>query len=703
VAVRRLPVVDWKPFMAGLRVLVVEDNPLAFRVLEGLAPDMACAPVFTWARSYEEGLALLRGGGWDVCLMDHVLDRMTGLDLLRTLRAESIRIPTVMLTCVPSAALDVEAIRAGATDFLVKGEFNADGLDRVLRYAVERQRAADRLHESEERYALAVLGANDGIWDWKIASRDLYFSPRCRELLALSEQEIPNDVEAWQQRVHPDDLPRLFADLKAHVRGHTALFESELRLRHRDGSWCWLLARGAAVRDREGRATRMAGSVTDITHGRARDHLTGLPNRTLLMDRLGRAFARRARDPAYEFAVVFLDLDRFNVVNEGLGHHAGDALLVEVARRMERCLRETDTLARMGGDEFTLLLDGVRNPEEAAHVARRLLDALEEPFEVVGRTVYAGASLGIALSNAEYAGPHEILRDADTALSRAKAGGRGRHQVFSPGMHVRALGMLQLENELRRAVERDELRSFYQPIFSVRERRLVGFEALVRWVHPAQGLLSPDRFIPLAEETGLVQLVDDWMLRAVAAQLGAWRAQLPFAGDVTVNINASKRQLESPGFVQRVLDAIERNRLPRGALVLEITEGMVFESPERTSAVLGALREAGISVVMDDFGTGYSSLSYLHNLPLAGLKVDRSFVTRMDGGSGAEAVRAIVALAHGLGLKVTAEGVESDAQMDQLDRLGCELAQGYHFSRPVDAAGAEDLLHVFLGRRTQAG
>ncbi|MBM4379341.1 MAG: EAL domain-containing protein, partial [Deltaproteobacteria bacterium] len=686
-----------------LRVLVVEDNPLAFRVLEGLAPEMTCAPVFSWARSYEEGLALLRAGGWDMCLMDQVLDRLTGLDLLRTVRAEAIRTPTVMLTCVPSTELDVEAIRAGATDFLVKGEFDADGLDRVLRYAVERQRAADRLHESEERYALAVLGANDGIWDWRITSRDLYFSPRCRELLGLSEQEIPNDVDGWQQRVHPDDLPRLFSDLKAHVRGHTALFESELRLRHRDGSWCWLLARGAAVRDREGRATRMAGSVTDITHGRARDHLTGLPNRTLLMDRLGRAFARRARDPAYEFAVVFLDLDRFNVVNEGLGHHAGDALLVQVARRMERCLRETDTLARMGGDEFTLLLDGVRTTEEAAHVARRILDALEEPFEVVGRTVYAGASLGIALSNAGYAGPHEILRDADTALSRAKTGGRGRHQVFSPGMHVQALGMLQMENELRRAVERNELRAFFQPIFSVRERRLVGLEALVRWIHPTQGLLSPDRFIPLAEETGLVQLVDDWMLRAVAAQLGAWRAKLPFAAELTVNINASKRQLESQGFVERVLEAAAVNGLPRGALVLEITEGMVFESPERTSAVLGALRDAGICVVMDDFGTGYSSLSYLHKLPLAGLKVDRSFVSRMDGGSGAEAVRAIVALAHGLGLKVTAEGVDSEAQMEHLDRLGCELAQGYLFSRPVDATGAEDLLNAFLGRRVKAG
>lgn len=689
--------------MAGLRVLVVEDNPLAFRVLQGLAPEMSCGPVFAWARSHDEGLQLLRAGGWDVCLMDHVLDRLTGLDLLRTVRSEGIRTPTVMLTCVPSTELDVEAIRAGATDFLVKGEFNADGLDRVLRYAVERQRAADRLHESEERYALAVLGANDGIWDWKIASRDLYFSPRCRELLGVSEQEVPNAVEGWQQRVHPDDLPRMFADLKAHVRGHSPLFESELRLRHRDGSWCWLLARGAAVRDREGRATRMAGSVTDITHGRARDHLTGLPNRTLLMDRLGRAFARRARDPAYEFAVVFLDLDRFNVVNEGLGHHAGDALLVQVARRIERCLRETDTLARMGGDEFTLLLDGVRTTDEAGHVARRILDALEEPFEVVGRTVYAGASLGIALSNAGYAGPHEILRDADTALSRAKAGGRGRHQVFAPVMHVQALGVLQMENELRRAVERDELRAFFQPIFGVRDRQLVGFEALVRWIHPTQGMLAPDRFIPVAEQSGLVQLVDDWMLRAVAAQLGSWRARMPFASGVTVNINASKRQLESPGFVDRVLAAATTHGLPRGALVLEITEGMIFESPERTSAVLEQLRGAGFSVVMDDFGTGYSSLSYLHKLPLAGLKVDRSFVSRMDGSSGAEAVRAIVALAHGLGLKVTAEGVESDAQMDHLDQLGCELAQGYLFSRPVDAQGAEDLLHAFLGRRVRVG
>ncbi|MEN9800716.1 MAG: hypothetical protein RL653_4413 [Pseudomonadota bacterium] len=690
--------------MPGLRVLVVDDNPLSFHMVEELATQMPNVSGLSWARTYDEGLAALRAGGQDACLMDHVLDRSTGLDLLRQARAEGIRTPTVMLTCARSGELDMEAIRAGAADFLVKGEFSADVLDRVLRYAVERQRSADRLHESEERYALALLGANDGIWDWKITSRDLYFSSRSRELLGLTEAEIPNDVEGWQKRVHPDDLPRLFSDLKAHVKGHTPLFESELRLRHRDGSWCWLLARGAAVRDRDGRATRMAGSVTDITHGRARDHLTGLPNRTLFHDRLGRAFARKAREPAFEFAVIFLDLDRFNVVNEGLGHHAGDALLVQVARRIERCLRETDTLARLGGDEFALLLEGVRTPEEAGQVSRRILEALEAPFEVVGRPVYAGASLGIALSAEGGSGPQELLRDADTALSRAKSGGRGRHQVFTPPMHAQALGALQLENELRLAVERQELRCFYQPIFSVKDRGLVGFEALVRWMHPEQGLIAPDRFIPLAEQSGLVQQVDDWMLQAVTAQLEGWRRTLPGARALTVNVNASKRQLDSAGFVERVLAAVDLRGLPRGAIALEITEGMVFESPERITAVLAALREAGVPVVMDDFGTGYSSLSYLHRLPLAGLKVDRSFVSRMDGpGPAAEAVKAIVALAHSLGLKVTAEGVENEAQMDLLDALHCEHAQGYLFSRPVDAQGAEELLQSWAGRRLGTG
>jgi len=454
-----------------------------------------------------------------------------------------------------------------------------------------------------------------------------------------------------------------------------------------------VLMRGLAERDAAGQATRLAGSLSDVTQTRAHDPLTGLPNRTLYLDRLERALQRLRRQKDAHFAVLFLDLDRFKVVNDGLGHNAGDELLVGIANRLKKSLRTVDTIARFGGDEFTLLLEDVKHADDAVRVARRLLDELSVPFRLGGREVFTTASIGIALSQSTYQRPEEILRDADTAMYRAKALGKNRYEIFDRVMHEKAMRTLQMETELRTALELHHLTIHYQPIMCLESGALTGFEALVRWQHPERGLISPVEFVPLAEETGLVVQLDRWVLRTACLQLKRWQDQFPEHAGLTMSVNTSKLQFDQADFVDEVDRVLKDTAVAAASLRLEVTETVVLGNDPVTTGMLQRLRERGVHLVVDDFGTGYSSLSYLQRLPFTGLKVDRSFIAHMDqGASSQEIVRAIVTLARGLGVKVTAEGVETKEQLEVLKQLQCDHAQGYFFHRPLDTSEAEALL-----------
>jgi diguanylate cyclase (GGDEF)-like protein/PAS domain S-box-containing protein len=662
------------------RVLLIDDDAFAFRVVKTLLDDAKSPISLEWVDSYEKGLGRLMSGSADVCLLDFQLGDRSGLDLLRTVVDRGVRTPVVMLTATTDHQTDLDAMRAGAVDYLVKGEFTAAVLERVVRYAAERARTLEKLRESEERYALAVTGANDGIWDWKTGQPRLFISPRWKQLLGLST-ETDDTIDAFYALVHPDDRNRLQGAIEAHIAGRLPFLEVEARMLHKDANWHWVLVRGTAVRDTTGRATRIAGSLTDITSARNRDPLTGLANRALFLDRMEHALARSKRDPEYTFACLFLDCDRFKVVNDSLGHSAGDALLVSIARRLERCVRSVDTVARFGGDEFAVLLEDAREPDGPTRVADRIVDELAKSFLLGDREVFSGASIGIAMSRPIYGKPEEVLRDADIAMYRAKSSGRGRVAVFDEQMHARALAVLQLESELRRAVDAKQLEVFYQPIVTP-QGRVKGFEALVRWRHPVRGLVLPDQFIPLAEETGVIGGIDRWVLRTSCAQTVEWRKQHP---DLTISMNASHRQLDGPGAAQQVLVALGETGLPPAALSLEVTESVVMDHPQAV-ANLTLLKEHGVRIVMDDFGTGYSSLASLHQLPFTGLKIDRSFVKRLgEDVASRELVRAIVTLGHGLGLSIAAEGVETATQLDTLSGLGCELIQGFRFGMPADA------------------
>jgi diguanylate cyclase (GGDEF)-like protein/PAS domain S-box-containing protein len=557
---------------------------------------------------------------------------------------------------------------------------------------------------AEERYALAERGVNDGLWDWNFDSDDVYYSPRWKQMLGYADYQIGSSPEEWFSRVHPEDTESLRREIKAHLDGHRSHLEVEYRLLHSDGEYRWMLSRGIAIRGPSGAAERMAGSQADITrrkeaeeklvHDAFHDSLTGLPNRASLLDGLGRRLRSSKRyGEEGAFAILFIDLDNFKVVNDSLGHSTGDVLLVAVAERLRASLRPRDTIARLGGDEFTVLISEVSGTEEAEQVADRLLEELQEPFPIGGYELFTTASVGIVVGDRDYEKPEDLLRDADTAMYRAKDLGRSRKGVFERTMHSRAVALFELETELRRAMEREEFVVHYQPITSLKTGRIVGFEALVRWKHPERGMIAPGEFIPIAEETGLIIPLEFFALRESCHQIALWQRRYPERLPLTMNVNLSRNQLARPDLFDQIQHILAEANLDPRSLRLEITEGAIMRNVEYAADTLVKLRALDIQIHIDDFGTGYSSLSALHSFPVDSLKIDRTFIGRMDsGGDDTEIVQTIVTLSHNLGLDVIAEGIETRQQLDRLRDMGCDYGQGFLFAKPMDGASTEDLI-----------
>lgn len=683
-------------------LLIVDDNELNRDMLarrlerKGYIVDVATSASELMDRINQQPI--------DLVLLDIEMPEVSGLDALRMIRElhSPIRLPVIMVTARNQSEDIVTALDLGANDYLTKPVDFAVALARIGTQ-LSHKRAQESLQESEERYALAARGANDGLWDWNLLTHVIYFSPRWKAMLGYQEHEISDQTHEWFDRIHEADRERVKEELAAHQNGPAPHFESVHRLRHRDGTFRWMLSRGLATRDSFGKPVRMAGSQTDVTEGKVSDPLTGLPNRLLLLDRLDRLMKHAKRHAHSSFAVLFLDLDAFKMVNDSMGHVIGDQLLVSVAKRLESCLRATDTvarltletftLARMGGDEFTILLDELKDPADAEGAAQRIIGGLAKPFLLDGREVFTSASIGIALGNPSYRHPEEILRDADTAMYRAKSLGKARYELFNTDMRASVMARLELETDLRRALERQEFRNVYQPIVELETGEITGFEALLRWQHPTRGLLPPQDFISIAEETGLIRELGWWNLRQACSDLAEWNTHPGKNNALTISVNLSMKQFMQPNLVENIRSLLQELNLSPEKLKLEVTESTVMEDPATAVEMLQQMKAIGIRLAIDDFGTGYSSLSYLHRFPLDTLKMDRSFISGEEGGtSGMEIARTILPLAQNLCLDVVAEGVETAEQVEELKKLKCKYAQGFYFSKPILREEVESLL-----------
>lgn len=566
----------------------------------------------------------------------------------------------------------------------------------------ERKRSELALRRSEERYALAAEGANDGLWDWHISDRVMYYSPRWAALVGEPPGTLRPVLEEWLQRVHPEDLELLRRSLKDHLLGRSPHFECEFRIRYREGGYRWMRSRGKALRNAKGEPYRMAGSMTDVTeyhriqeqilHDALHDAMTGLPNRVLFMDRLSQAITRRVRRPNSLFAVLFLDVDRFKVINDSLGHLAGDQLLIGIGQRLTACTRAEDTIARLGGDEFAILLEELTNPAQAIEVAERVLAALSCPFLLEGHEVFTSASIGIAFPSEETQTAEDLLRDADTAMYRAKSLGKARYEVFSMTMRAQSIALMQIETDLRRATERKEFLVYYQPIVDLSTRKIVGFETLLRWQHPERGIISPAEFMTVAEETGLILPISWWVMAEACRQMQHWAKVFPRSRNLSISVNLSGRHFQQADLLLNLRSILSETEFPAERLRLEVTEGVLIDNKEVAIATLQKIRAMGIGLYMDDFGTGYSSLSYLHRFPVDTLKIDRTFISTLNSEeSSATIVHTILMLAHSLGLKVVAEGIETREQYQILQALGCNYGQGYFFARPLAPKQVEQL------------
>ena len=565
-----------------------------------------------------------------------------------------------------------------------------------------RKRAEEVQRESEERFHVLVEGVKDyAVFMLDAEGRTTSWNTGVERVLGYDEEEFIG--QQFSCIFTPEDIASGEPEKKLQTAKTEGQADQERWHVRKNGTRFWATGAVTPIQDEMKRLDGFAIVMHDNTerrmaeersaHDAAHDSLTGLPNRAFFIDHLKRAIARSKRHPDYMFAVLFLDLDRFKNINDSLGHVIADQMLVEIGRKLEAALRPEDMVARFGGDEFVILLDDIKEFRDATRVATRIHVELASPFNIGGNEVFTSTSIGIALSVHGYDKPEDCLRDADTAMYRAKALGKARHEIFDKSMHDRAVTLLDLETDLRRAVERREFLVHYQPIVALETSRISGFEALLRWQHPARGLVFPTEFISVAEETGLIVPIGQWILGEACRQTRIWQEQIGAQKPLAISVNLSSKQFLQPDLVERINQMLLKTGFDPRSLKLEITESVVMENAGEATARIRQLRDLGVELYLDDFGTGYSSLSYLHRFPVDTLKIDRSFISRMGArDKDSEIVRTIVELAHNLHMEVIAEGVETEEQLSHLKALQCEYGQGYYFSKPLDAKSAERLI-----------
>ena len=721
-------------------ILIVDDLPDNLRVLSSTLTQQGYQ--VRCAKNGSMALMGVQAAPPDLILLDIKMPDMDGYQVCQKLKASHLSrdIPVIFMSALDDVLDKVRAFDVGAVDYITKPfqveevlarvksqlalqaaqkeiyKLNAALEQRIQQRTVqleaanqelqqevaERKQAEKLLLESEEKLESILNSLEQIVWSISATTGELiYLNPATHEVYGRSVSEFFARPNLWLEVVHPEDRYRV-------ERFYQTLLEQsqkevEYRILRLDGEVRWLNVRSHVIFDKEGIAMRVDGIVDDITHRKQveeqlihdalHDALTGLPNRTLFVERVEFALARAKQCKDYLFAILFIDLDRFKLVNDSLGHAVGDQLLMAIADLFKQCLRPTDTIARLGGDEFTILLDGINDISDATRIAELLQVKLSLPFQLENYTVFTSASIGVVQGSTKYQQAADLLRDVDIAMYSAKEKGKARYAIFDSVMYEQRLELLHLENDLRLAFERQEFCLYYQPIISLVTGKLASFEALVRWRHPQRGLISPAKFIPVAEDTGLIVLLGEWILREACRQMRAWQTQFPTLAPLKMSVNLAVQQIKEPKLLNQIDRILAETGLDGSYLKLEITESMLMEDVEETINMLLQIRARKIQVSIDDFGQGYSSLSYLHRFPIDTLKIDRSFVSCMNSDrENFEIVRTISTLAHTLGMDVIAEGVETPEQFARLRTLGCEFGQGYFFSKPLNCELAAAML-----------
>ncbi len=705
---------------ANPKILIGDDDPLArLFVKNALEP---AGMVVIEATGGKDVLAKFEGIGPDLVILDIMMPDMDGYLTCSRLRSlpRGKRVPILVLTGLDDANSIAQAYQHGATDFITK-PVNATILCHHVRYMLRTNNVLHALIRSESRLELAQRIARIGNWDWNPKTNRFAMSNELCRLVGVRPQDFAGTFEAFLNLVHADDRPIVTGALQKLVGQHTPC-DIDHRIVLPNGTDFIIHLQAEGVREEETDEITVIGTAQDITERKQAeraihqlayyDSLTGLANRVLFKDRLSNAISFAARHQQH-LATLFIDLDRFKIINDTLGHTVGDLLLTHVAERLSDSVRQSDSvsrhadhepmhaLARLGGDEFTILLTSLPHPEDAGRVARRILESLAHPFSIDGHEIFISASIGISIFPSDGSTVEALLKNADTAMYHAKEQGRNNCQFYSSGLNAAAAERLDLENELRRALEREEFVVFYQPKLNIHSRKILGAEALVRWKHPKRGLVPPGVFLNAAIDTGLIRSMDEWVLREACRQVKAWEmAGLPA---ITISANVSNSLFHGRTLPSTVADALRDSGLNPSQLELELTESIAMRDVEASVTMLEGLRTMGVRLSIDDFGTGYSSLSYLQRFPLSRLKIDQSFVRDLlTNENNVKITRAIIAMAHSLNLSVLAEGVETEGQLARLREEGCDEVQGYLFSRPVCAEDFEKLLRGDAGARTAA-